>query len=407
MIASNGARIGLASSMCAVALVGGIGAGAPASAHPAPRPAKVAVSEQLTQTSVAPHSRVAYALGTKYKSPTSTTFVDKRSGSHWKKLAVKLPKGDPNVSSLAAGSPSSAWLVGGNYSNGKFRTLVEHSTGGAFKPVKTSLGSASLQDVAASSKSNVWVAGTTSTSTPLIAHGNGHKWTKLKVPAKLLPLSIGGPLSLSTLSPKDTWLLAATSTTPVLLHWNGHSLSSTTIKKIPSGGVIRTISATSAKSVWMVGTFTKQVGSSYRIQSFAEHLSGNSFKTYKLSSGRQVTYAVQIAAVGSRAYVAGEGGLASGTHGVDQHAFAETFRGGKWHRNKVAQRGKTSEFSSVSASSKVVVAVGASYNGNLCDPKHLNVVASPYAASLTSTSSHGEITPKLRSAGRFPLLRTC
>jgi hypothetical protein len=370
----------------------------PAGAQPRHPAAKVLVSGQLSAVTVAPHSKVAFALGSKYAGGKSTTYVGKRNGSHWKKLPVKLPT-SASVSAIAAGSPSSIWLVGSNYSPTQ-KTLIERSHGGKFTPMKTSLPVGSLSGVSASSASNAWAVGTAAAG-PLLARWNGHKWASVKVPATITDAAF---TSVSTTGPSDAWIFGFSSGIQTLFHANGHTVSAVKIP-LPTNGSVRAIAASSAKSVWVTGAVGKVEGKFSVSVAFAMHYTGKSWKKYNLSTGYPSSSPSGIAAAGSKAYVVGGGSPKKFTSkGIVQNAFAMTFSGGKWHRNKVTKRGKSSGFAGVAASKKLAVAVGTSYNGYLCGTHSLNVVGSPFAASLRGSSWNGEVTPKFRNVAHF---RSC
>lgn len=392
-------RVVVVAGVSAVALVAATASMVPAGAqprHPAP---KALVSGQLSVVTVAPHSKVAFAIGSKYSGTKSTTYVGKRNGSHWKKLAVKAPA-NASFSAIAAGSPSSIWLVGSAFSTTQ-KALVERSHGGTFALMKTSLPGGLLQGVSASSASNAWVVGTASGGGPILGRWNGHKWSALKVPATIMTDSFN---QVSTTGPAVAWILGYSSSGPTVFKANGHTVSTVKLP-VPTGASVRGIAASSAKSVWVVGSVSKVVGTSSVSSAFAMHYNGKSWKKYNLSTGYPSSTPSGIAAAGSKAYVAGAGSPKKfSSKGIVQNAFAMTFSGGKWHRNKVTKRGKSSAFAGVAASTKLAVAVGASYNGYLCGAQSAGVVGSPFAASLRGSSWNGEVTPKLRNVAHF---RSC
>ncbi len=160
---------------------------------------------------------------------------------------------------MAATSASNAWAVGGTSSG---QSLILHWNGTSWKQVP-SAGAGNLTAVSASSATNAWSVGSSSgfdsgSGKPLILHWDGTSWKQVPGP------SLNGNVFLSAVavtSGNGAWAVGAVSigTSPeasLILHWNG-----TAWQRVPSpsppagqfGNGLSSVAATSATNAWAVG----------------------------------------------------------------------------------------------------------------------------------------------------------
>jgi hypothetical protein len=373
--------------VCAFALTGGPVA---AAVHRSAVPAKTRTYSSLSAVSIAPHSTTAFAFGSS-GSTTSSFYALRRSGGHWSKLKVKGGTSTDSLVGIAAASPKSAWIAGIDETTES--GLILRSKGGAFKPMKTHFSGDSLSAIAASSPKHVWAVGT-SASGPVVVGWNGHKWKNGKLPASaatdsFVAVSVAG---------KAVYLLGNGSTGPVVARSTGHKFTVKTVH-LPTGGTVSSIAASSAKSAWLAGGISAMHGGTPVTHTLVLHGNGKKWTRVKTASPYPTDSLQRIAAAGKHAYAVGAGGKTTFTKGIDQHALVIAITGKHGKGEHVSSPGKTSGLTSVSASSKGAVAVGASYNGYLCGSDSANVVSSALAVSLHGSTWGSESTPHLRRAG--------
>jgi hypothetical protein len=375
-------------SLAAGLVVAGVALGsAPVGAapqHTAIPPRAAVTQAALSHVTVAPHSTKAWAIGSQYtKKGVSSSYALRRVGSHWSKVGIKIAGTSPSLEGLAAGSAKSVWLVGESLTSSGYKGFVLHSKGSGFKPMKVkalALGS-NLSSVSASSASNAWAVGT-STTGALVLHYNGHKWAAVKIPTAM---ASPAPNQVSTSSPSNVWL----SSGATVLHWNGHKFSEVPLM-LPTEAGVSTITTGSAKNVWLAGTITTT-----RTKTFILHGNGHKWTRVKSPSPFYSSYISSIATAGSHAYVVGYGSGKTFTNGLTEKSFALRFAGGKWHTEKVAQRGKYTTLVSVGVSSKLAEAVGTWSSQPNCTAKFKQ---EPLAETLSGGSWHLSPTPKIHAS---------
>jgi len=297
-----------------------------------------------------------------------------------------VPGGTVQLFEVAAGSPHSAWIVG-DTSASTAHVLIEHSSGGGFKPQTTKLGQGQLLAVSASSASNAWAIGDgLASSTPLIAHWNGKKWAAMS-DTKQVDTDL---TDVSTSSPNNVWMLGGGTGGVIADVWNGHKLRVIPIP-IPSGAAVNKIATTSAKNTWVAGSITTGTTVQHT-QSFTEHWNG---KKWSVVKAPLISYSDQVASLsasGSHAYIAGSDYPKSG---LRQDAFVLRYSGGKWKAEHAATPGHFSSFSSISVSSAGGAAVGFwSVNGQ-CGVAHPTPNVS-LAENLSGSSWHQVSAPQVR-----------
>jgi hypothetical protein len=357
----------------------------PAAAHPN---AKITTAS-LSKVSVAPHSTTAWAFGSQSTAKFVTSYYAlRRSGGHLSKEPVKAPASS-QFFSLAAGSPKSVWLVGDFVKGTTPETLIEHSTGGGFKRLKTKLGVGQLVSICASSPSNAWAVGDGRTAPgPYIVHWNGKAW-KVVRETKQVGVSFN---SVSASSPRNVWMLGNGPAGSVAGVWNGHRLSVKPIP-VPTGSSLTAIATTSAKSTWVVGT--SSVGTTTVHQdTFTEHWNGRKWKVVKAPSPAYYSSPTAVAAAGSRVYLTG---TATPKSGLKYGPYILRFAGGKWKKVPSASPGRQSQLTSISVSSKGGTAVGNWSVRGQCVTHPSPVL--PLVENLAGSSWHQASAPKFRSGG--------
>jgi hypothetical protein len=161
-----------------------------------------------------------------------------------------------DLSSVAATSPSNAWAVGFTSSSSSVKPLILHWNGASWGrvPNPAQTGGDQLFGIAATSASSAWVVGCsrcyTSKATSLILRWNGAVWKRVPVPR--IAGGSSGLSSVAATSASSAWAVGA-STTALILRWNG-----TVWKRVPSPRIagsysLSSVAATSASNAWAVG----------------------------------------------------------------------------------------------------------------------------------------------------------
>ena len=152
------------------------------------------------------------------------------STPHWQ-VSYRTHSATPApLDAVVAPGKYNAWAVGIAGSGSGARSVVLHWNGRTW--TRWAMPADFLSEgVAASSTSNVWVTGTTSTFTPEAMVWNGSKWTTVSLPADF------GAGPVAVLSRSDVW--AATGSdctgnndptcTTTFWHWNGSTWTSVTL----------------------------------------------------------------------------------------------------------------------------------------------------------------------------------
>ncbi len=330
-------------------------AGAARPTHPVV-PAASTRSGALSDVSVAPRSTTAYALGTHTTSSGSGFYALRRHGGRWK--TVKVQKENlAQLTSVAAGSSTSAWIAGYYYTkNGTAqKPLIEHSKGSGFRRVSNKLPDGQISGLAASSKKNAWATGSTTAGGPIAAHWNGHHWKSVAISAK----TFGALGAVSTTSAKNVWALTNVNGQAASAHWNGKRWSLEAIA--PTADLIVAIASSSAKNAWAVGYTYGTKGA----VTVTFHWNGKHWlKVASPSPGAQ-TLLESVTLHGHSGYAVG---VISGKTGLTSKPLVLKLSGKKWKVEHVAKRGQVSSLYSVSMSSKSAAAVGAWYLHQPCGP---------------------------------------
>jgi hypothetical protein len=394
MLTSSSRRVALvsvASGLVVSAVAFGSAPVGAAPHHPAAPSKTKFTSASLSKVSVAPHSTTAWALGSHSTATLSSPYALRRSGSHWSEESLKIPK-NSSVFSIAAGSPKSSWIVGDTQKGTTVETLIDHSSGGGFKPMKTKLGAGQLLDVSASSASNAWAVGDgRATPGPYIVHLKGKSWKALPEP-KLVGFSYN---SVSASSPKNVWLLGSGPSGAVAGVWNGHKLTNKSIP-VPAGSSLSALATTSAKNTWVVGT--SSVGTTVvHERTFTEHWNGKTWKVVKAPSPAYYSSPTSVSAAGSRVYLAG---TATPKSGLSFGPYVLRYAGGKWKKVPSSSPGRQSQLTSISLSSKGGAAVGGWSVRGICVTHPSPEL--PLVENLAGTSWRQASAPKFRAGSARP-----
>jgi hypothetical protein len=209
---------------------------------------------------------------------------------------------------VAATSVSNAWAVGFSSTG----ALLLHWNGSSWAKVSAPAGS-SLSAVAATSASNAWAVGSSSGG-PLILHWNGTKWSKMAVSAP----ARAGLTGVSATSASNAWAVGSYGAGPprtLTLHWNGSSWKTVPCpnpRPFPKDSdFLSAVAAVSATDAWAVGAIAS--ATSGPVTGLLLHWNGSAWTQVPTTS---VTGAVSIlagvtATSASNAWVAGcacEGG---------------------------------------------------------------------------------------------------
>jgi hypothetical protein len=207
------------------------------------------------------------------------------NGTGWSLIGTpSLGASTPGVLlGVSSASPSDAWAVGFSIPGREDeRTLLEHWNGTAWS-VDTSVAIngevAQLTGVADISPGNAWAVGRGPTGT-LLEHWNGTSWSAVTVPDP--GFNPGSGESLSATSASDIWLAGTSQsstgvTTAEALHYNGSTWSVVPMAQPGTNTpTISSVTALSASNAWAVGQdigATSAVGGSTLI----EHWNGQTW----------------------------------------------------------------------------------------------------------------------------------
>jgi len=224
--------------------------------------------------------------GTDWNSPA--TLIYHWDGSTWTRQASPNPGGGGYLNGVAATSATDAWAVGqigggpGAGTSSTDQTLIEHWNGTAWTrvPSPTPAPAGALARVAVVSPSDAWAVGWTGNGTSdfnaLIEHWDGKSWNVVPVPA-----SAGANIDLSSVtatSASNAWAVGGTSTIPrreVILHWNGTSWRRSALAPHAPDGDLLGVDASSPSNAWAVGQAADSSnGCSPQCKTVIEHWNG-------------------------------------------------------------------------------------------------------------------------------------
>lgn len=235
-------------------------------------------------------------------------------GRAWR--TVPLPKGDPDIWSVADVAADDAWLVGGTADGSltRSRALIEHWNGARWSVVDLRrLGASFLFGVSAFGRRSAWAVGATygprrngrfvpSRTRPLLLHWDGTSWRKWPLPLGRRPVTFDqviadGPSSVWAVSTGQENSSPARSS--LIEHWNG-----TRWQHVPPpfgrSDPLAGFSATGWRDAWAVGSYG-QGGNAVTKYShpLAAHWNGHSWRLTHLPirSGDNVAALEDVAVV--------------------------------------------------------------------------------------------------------------
>ena len=250
--------------------------------QPAPSP-----GDKTTLSGVAATSATnAWAVGVNSSSDThSHALIERWNGTSWTVQPSQNPGAHNTLVAVAALSDKNAWAVGFSSSPTVLgHTLIEHWNGAAWKLVATpnppSGDSETLSDVDIVSANNVWAVGFAATpfnsNDPLVLHWNGHKWSATTLPAVGV---VDDLRAVDAASANDVWAVGSseiTTTDQLIMHWNGIAWKH---QKSPSPGhasELDGVVALSASDAWAVGW--QQATRTSPLRTLLEHWDGTSWR---------------------------------------------------------------------------------------------------------------------------------
>jgi hypothetical protein len=343
------------------------------------------VAATLTSVSVAPHSTSAWAVGEHSTLQGSQAmYVVHRHGAHWKRVRISGGS-DAQLFAIAAASPKSVWAVGHTGASETSQPLIERSTGGKFRKVRPGVdfGSGAFQAAAASSPSNVWAVGLPppfTTSLPIVAHWNGHKWSVVDDSAQ----KGYNPVSVSTTGSKNVWILGTKRSHNTASIWDGHTMTTIPVP-VPPHTALSAITTTGANTTWVVGWTQRHPSSP--LKTFTTHWNGKKWKRVRAPSPSHDSQGTSISGAGKRVYLAGVG--LSNSFDPKQTPYFARLVHGTWKLVHAPTRGKSSNLSAISISSKSGAAVGSYASRIKQGPTQW-----PWAASLHGKTWHGRTAPR-------------
>lgn len=176
-----------------------------------------------------------------------------------------------SLSGVSATSASDAWSVGVTTTGAVTATLIRHWDGATWTDVPSpnpGHGGA-LQGVGAVSASDAWAVGSYQASTgskTLVEHWDGTAWTKVPSPD---PVSGSPTLTLSGVSASsgtDAWAVgyylnqAGTAIKGLIEHWDGHVWTVQPSPRVHGNVTLTGVSAASSKDAWAVGSGPRFTG---------------------------------------------------------------------------------------------------------------------------------------------------
>jgi hypothetical protein len=323
-------------------------------------------ASDLTSVAVVPHSSNSFLLGDETGTVDNGSVVLHRHHGRWTTTPVNVPN-DTTLNGIAAGSASTAWIVGYYYNTkAEQRIFLGRFAGGSLKRVTikgATLGG--LQAVAASSASNVWVVGETTTATSittLAARWNGKTWKQTKVPDTVAQGPIT-PYAVATTGPDNTWMTGTTGgNQSVIMHWNGTTWTQTFLGG-PELASINGIAA-SGSHAWAVGDTRTKHATGFVDRALVMRWTGSAWSSVTAPSPGGDDVLSGVAAVGSHGF--GVGYYVSGKS--NYHPLLVLLSGHSATQQTVAPvRHHDPVLVAAAASTKLTVAVG-SYDGREDDP---------------------------------------
>jgi hypothetical protein len=285
---------------------------------------------------------------------------------------------------VAAVSPQDAWAVGLEPS----RSLIVHWNGKAWSQSLAGLGF--YYGVAAGSASDVWAVGGTYWFRPthtLIEHWNGTRWARVPSPSP----SGGGLLSAAAaISPDDAWAVGyagpgpgiPSPTVPLIEHWNGTTWTMADFPKPADGGQFKSVTATSATDVWVVG-YTGPASEGTNHKTLIEHWNGKTWTRVPSPNAAGGYSSLNGVAAASPDDVWAVGATNFADH---QNTLIEHWNGKAWTLVSSPTPTGDAQLEGVSATQRTAWAVGMA-RPTTCDPRCTTVIEHWNGTSWTQTPS--------------------
>lgn len=184
------------------------------------------------------------------------------NGSSWTVVSHPEPAGSTYTvfEKVAGTSPSDVWVAGSSQTSTQ-QTLVEHYDGSTWKIVQTAVQGSynTVRGLVARATGDAWLVGDwedvapSYTEHPLIQHWNGNTWSAVSS-------QVGEPWGIAALSATDAWIVgnrpSGSGYTSLIEHWTGGSWSLVTPPGAGSGNSeLNGITATGT-TLWAVGSYT-------------------------------------------------------------------------------------------------------------------------------------------------------
>jgi hypothetical protein len=197
------------------------------------------------------------------------------------------------LAGVASVSSTDAWAVGttaGELNGVGAKILIDNWNGTAWSQVTTPTtpgNTAYLDAVSASSTTDAWAVGTTSTNregfAPVALHWNGTAWSVSTSAPSAVP---GDGIGVADISSTDAYLLtySASAAAGFLAQWNGTTWSRVTLPAPPNNGESSTLNAIAANGpddVWIVGSYLDTAGGD---QTYTLHYNGTAWSIVSMPS---------------------------------------------------------------------------------------------------------------------------
>lgn len=212
-----------------------------------------------------------WAVGSHDPEPSGLfqTYVQHWNGTRWRVVPADPGFETSEANAVDARAADDAWIVGDGQPDvaGNLLPLIEHWDGEAWTTVsgaRTGQGcDSSLADVAAVAADDVWAVGTEicgGSSTALVEHWNGSRWSRVDVPSPRGATFVGLE-GITVVTSDDAWAVGSSSHglrpgRSHVLHWDGTRWS-----RVPApspgpascGHSLSAVSGSAADDVWAAG----------------------------------------------------------------------------------------------------------------------------------------------------------
>jgi hypothetical protein len=166
----------------------------------------------------------AWAVGRIAPTFNGLTLVEHWQGSSWTQVASPSPgTRDNTLSGIAGSAPTDVWAVGYSrdlpYGNRARHSLILHYDGSAWSRVPSPDVDTQtvLNGVVALSTTNAWAVGYASNQGAVVMHFDGHSWTATTLP------QLSSLTAIVALSASDIWAAGFDAAGNVALAWRGSS----------------------------------------------------------------------------------------------------------------------------------------------------------------------------------------